>query len=412
MAVTTHMCRGNFRSSWVAEGGYDFVAEALFNELEVDGFFMEWDDERSGGFEPLRFVPPGKQVVLGLVTTKSGELESKDELKRRIEEAVAVRRRRAALPLAAVRLLVDRRRQRAHATSSRPPSCASSSRPPRRSGDYKGQTLLYTFSPNGGGHQLQDAVGALVHDGDSVALEGFTHLIPFAAGHEIIRQGRRDLDAGPDDAGPDLRPDDRHGLRAPSSCSRGAATRASGRCTASATRSSTAGRVPLEVRSTATPAWPTATPPAPPLPFAVLRGYARHRSRARARNVTPSSARSPAKCSPPCPRCGRRHVVHAQRPTARATCSCGASSACRRRPCWPSARSIVTVEEIVDDLEPGPGDRAPVLGGDRRRRRRRAARSPRTRTATTIATTTSTGLGRDLRATATRSGPGWRSTCT
>ena len=88
MTVTTHMCRGNFRSSWAAEGGYDFVAEALLNELEVDGFFMEWDDERSGGFEPLRFLPKGeKQVVLGLVTTKRGELESKDELKRRIEEA-------------------------------------------------------------------------------------------------------------------------------------------------------------------------------------------------------------------------------------------------------------------------------------------------------------------------------------
>jgi 5-methyltetrahydropteroyltriglutamate--homocysteine methyltransferase len=87
MAVTTHMCRGNFRSSWVAEGGYDFVAEALFGELDVDGFFMEWDDARSGGFEPLRFVPKGKQVVLGLVTTKRGELESADELKRRIEEA-------------------------------------------------------------------------------------------------------------------------------------------------------------------------------------------------------------------------------------------------------------------------------------------------------------------------------------
>jgi 5-methyltetrahydropteroyltriglutamate--homocysteine methyltransferase len=87
MAVTTHMCRGNFRSSWVAEGGYDFVAEALFNELDVDGFFMEWDDSRSGGFEPLRFVPKGKTVVLGLVTTKSGELETKDELKRRIDDA-------------------------------------------------------------------------------------------------------------------------------------------------------------------------------------------------------------------------------------------------------------------------------------------------------------------------------------
>ncbi len=88
MTVTTHMCRGNFRSSWVAEGGYDFVAEALLNELDVDGYFMEWDDERSGGFEPLRFLPKGdKRVVLGLVTTKRGDLESKDELKRRIEDA-------------------------------------------------------------------------------------------------------------------------------------------------------------------------------------------------------------------------------------------------------------------------------------------------------------------------------------
>jgi 5-methyltetrahydropteroyltriglutamate--homocysteine methyltransferase len=87
MAVTTHMCRGNFRSSWVAEGGYDFVAEALFNHLEIDGFFMEWDDARSGGFEPLRFVPKGKIVVLGLVTTKRGELESRELLLRRIEEA-------------------------------------------------------------------------------------------------------------------------------------------------------------------------------------------------------------------------------------------------------------------------------------------------------------------------------------
>jgi 5-methyltetrahydropteroyltriglutamate--homocysteine methyltransferase len=89
MAITTHMCRGNFRSSWVAEGGYDFVAEALFNDLDVDGFFLEYDDARSGGFEPLRFVPPGKRVVLGLVTTKRGALESKDELKRRIDAAAA-----------------------------------------------------------------------------------------------------------------------------------------------------------------------------------------------------------------------------------------------------------------------------------------------------------------------------------
>jgi 5-methyltetrahydropteroyltriglutamate--homocysteine methyltransferase len=87
MRITTHMCRGNFRSSWAAEGSYDFVAEALFGELDVDGFFLEYDDARSGGFAPLRFVPKGKVVVLGLVTTKRGALESKEELKRRIDEA-------------------------------------------------------------------------------------------------------------------------------------------------------------------------------------------------------------------------------------------------------------------------------------------------------------------------------------
>jgi 5-methyltetrahydropteroyltriglutamate--homocysteine methyltransferase len=87
MAVTTHLCRGNFQSSWAASGGYDFVAEALFSELAVDGFFLEYDDERSGTFEPLRFVPPGKMVVLGLVTTKRGELEDPGVLRRRISEA-------------------------------------------------------------------------------------------------------------------------------------------------------------------------------------------------------------------------------------------------------------------------------------------------------------------------------------
>jgi methionine synthase II (cobalamin-independent) len=90
MSITTHSCRGNFQSSWAAEGSWDYVAEALLNELDVDGFFMEWDDERSGSFEALRFLPKGeKQVVLGLVTTKRGALESKDELLRRIEEASA-----------------------------------------------------------------------------------------------------------------------------------------------------------------------------------------------------------------------------------------------------------------------------------------------------------------------------------
>jgi len=88
MTICTHMCRGNFRSSWMASGGYDHVAEALFGELKVDGFFLEYDDERSGGFAPLRFVPHGgPRVVLGLVTSKRAALEDKDLLKRRIDEA-------------------------------------------------------------------------------------------------------------------------------------------------------------------------------------------------------------------------------------------------------------------------------------------------------------------------------------
>ncbi|MBP6251276.1 MAG: 5-methyltetrahydropteroyltriglutamate--homocysteine S-methyltransferase [Rubrivivax sp.] len=89
MAVTIHTCRGNFKSAWVAEGGYDPVVEAMFS-TEVDGWFMEFDSERAGGFEPLRAVPKGKTVVLGLVTTKLGELESKDALKRRIDEAARI----------------------------------------------------------------------------------------------------------------------------------------------------------------------------------------------------------------------------------------------------------------------------------------------------------------------------------
>ena len=87
MFVCTHLCRGNFRSSWVSTGGYDHVADALFNQLNVDSYFLEFDDDRSGGFEPLRYVPKGKTVVLGLVTSKRPELEDKDLLKRRIEEA-------------------------------------------------------------------------------------------------------------------------------------------------------------------------------------------------------------------------------------------------------------------------------------------------------------------------------------
>jgi len=87
MVASIHLCRGNFRSSWVAEGGYDPVAEVLFNETDVDAFFLEYDDARSGGFEPLRFVPANKMVVLGLITTKDPTLEAKDDLKRRIDQA-------------------------------------------------------------------------------------------------------------------------------------------------------------------------------------------------------------------------------------------------------------------------------------------------------------------------------------
>jgi 5-methyltetrahydropteroyltriglutamate--homocysteine methyltransferase len=88
MAITTHVCRGNFRSTWVAEGGYEPVAEVLLGKVNYDGYFLEYDTDRAGGFEPLRFLPKGdKQAVLGLVTSKSGTLEKPDDIKRRIEEA-------------------------------------------------------------------------------------------------------------------------------------------------------------------------------------------------------------------------------------------------------------------------------------------------------------------------------------
>jgi 5-methyltetrahydropteroyltriglutamate--homocysteine methyltransferase len=87
MTVAIHTCRGNFKSTWLASGSYDYVAETAFSKLSVDGFFLEFDDERSGGFEPLRHVPKGKKVVLGLVSSKVAELESKDLLKKRIREA-------------------------------------------------------------------------------------------------------------------------------------------------------------------------------------------------------------------------------------------------------------------------------------------------------------------------------------
>ncbi len=87
MTITMHLCRGNYKSTFMGTGGYQAVEEALFGRIDVDGYFMEYDDARSGGFEPLRLLPKGKTVVLGLVTTKSGALESKDELKRRIDQA-------------------------------------------------------------------------------------------------------------------------------------------------------------------------------------------------------------------------------------------------------------------------------------------------------------------------------------
>src|ERR671913_86208 len=87
LTIPMHLCRGNFRSTFIASGGYEPVAETLFSTMPVDGYFMEWDTDRAGGFEPLRFLPKDKTVVLGLVTSKTGTLESRDDLKRRIEEA-------------------------------------------------------------------------------------------------------------------------------------------------------------------------------------------------------------------------------------------------------------------------------------------------------------------------------------
>jgi len=90
MTVCVHTCRGNFKSTWLASGSYDYVAETAFSTIDVDGFFLEFDTDRAGGFEPLRYVPKGKKVVLGLVSSKVPELERKDDLKRRIEAAAKV----------------------------------------------------------------------------------------------------------------------------------------------------------------------------------------------------------------------------------------------------------------------------------------------------------------------------------
>ena len=89
VTIAMHLCRGNNRGHWLADGGYEFVAEAIFNRVEVDAYFLEYDSPRTGDFSPLRYLPSGKRAVLGLVTTKSSELESADELKRRIDDAAA-----------------------------------------------------------------------------------------------------------------------------------------------------------------------------------------------------------------------------------------------------------------------------------------------------------------------------------
>ena len=107
MSVCTHLCRGNYRSGWMSSGSYDHVAEALFNGLEVDGFFLEYDDARSGGFAPLRFVPKGKKIVLGLVTTKKPALERKDESEAAYRRGGEICAFGPALPQPAMRLLVE-----------------------------------------------------------------------------------------------------------------------------------------------------------------------------------------------------------------------------------------------------------------------------------------------------------------
>ena len=111
MTIAMHLCRGNFQSTFVASGGYEPVAEILFNTINVHGYFMEYDSDRAGGFEPLRFVPKGKTVVLGLVTSKSGRLEIEGRAQAPHRRGGQIRPARPALPVAAMRLCLDRGRQ-------------------------------------------------------------------------------------------------------------------------------------------------------------------------------------------------------------------------------------------------------------------------------------------------------------
>ena len=114
MVVAMHLCRGNSRSAWIAEGGYEPVAEVLFNEVNVDGYFLEYDSPRAGDFAPLRFVPKGKTIVLGLVTTKTAQLEKKDDLKPQDRRSGEILPARSAGAQSAMRLRQRARRQQAH----------------------------------------------------------------------------------------------------------------------------------------------------------------------------------------------------------------------------------------------------------------------------------------------------------
>ena len=138
LVVGIHLCRGNYRSTWFAQGGYEPVAEVLFSELAVDAYFLEYDDERSGDFAPLRHVGPDKTVVLGLITSKRPELEPFDLLAKRIDEAARVRAPRPAVPEPAVRVRQHRGGQRPH----RGPAVGQAQ---RRRGD-RGSHLVLTFS--------------------------------------------------------------------------------------------------------------------------------------------------------------------------------------------------------------------------------------------------------------------------
>ncbi len=123
MTITMHLCRGNYKSTFMGAGGYEAVQEILFNSIKVHGYFMEYDSDRAGGFEPLRLVPKDRCVVLGLVTTKTGRLEAKDDLKRRIDEAAKYVSPRPALPVAAMRLCLHRGGQYAWPRTSNGRSC-------------------------------------------------------------------------------------------------------------------------------------------------------------------------------------------------------------------------------------------------------------------------------------------------